>query len=85
MARHEGTKPVSRTTVTAMTAEGVSDPSLLSSAGQLQHAKRLGGPGTRSKNPSRYDRDADHYAAARAANEANRVKALKALAKGSTR
>ena len=85
MARHEGTKPVSRTTVTAMTEEGVSDPTLLSSAGQLKHAKRLGGPGTRSKNPSRYDRDADHYADIRASKEANRVKALKALAQKATR
>ena len=80
MARHEGTKPVSRSAVTAMTEEGVSDPTMLSPQGQLKHAKRLGGPGTRSKNVNRYDKNAAHYEFAQADREANRVKALKALA-----
>ena len=41
---------------TPMTREGVSDPSRLSGDGQKAHYARRGGPGTRSKNPERYDR-----------------------------
>ena len=42
--------------VTPMTREGVSQPSDLSPDGSEAHYRRRGGPGTRSKNPYRYDK-----------------------------
>ena len=50
---------------TPMTREGVSDPSRLSGDGQKAHYARRGGPGTRSKNPERYDRIGSREAAER--------------------
>lgn len=50
---------------TPMTREGVSSPSELSREGAEAHAKRWGGPGTRSKNRDKYDKEA-------ARREANR-------------
>ena len=42
---------------TPITREGVSQPYQLSRIGQAAHYTRRGGPGTRSKNPVKYDRD----------------------------
>ena len=78
-AKHESA-PVQRY-VTPMTREGVTDPSLLSPEGQLQHAKRLGGPGTRSKNPARYDRNAEMHRIDNEMKRENRAKALNQLKK----
>lgn len=47
--------------VTPMTREGVSDPLLLSQAGREAHYLRRSGPGTRSKNPQRYDKKAKSH------------------------
>lgn len=58
MSKHNTAVQRSSARVTAMTREGVSDPSALSSEGAVDHAKRFGGPGTRSKNPHGYDRNA---------------------------
>lgn len=58
MSKHNTERPVSSARITAMTREGVSDPLDLSPEGQLDHAKRLGGPGTRSKNPKWFDEHA---------------------------
>ncbi len=44
--------------VTAMTREGVSDPTALSPDGAKDHAKRFSGPGTRSKDTAKFDRNA---------------------------
>ena len=43
------------TYATPLTREGVSQPSQLSREGQEAHYRRRGGPGTRRKNPARYD------------------------------
>lgn len=44
---------------TPMTREGVSSPSELSREGAEAHAKRWSGPGTRSKKPVAYDKEAE--------------------------
>ncbi len=81
MSKHQAEKPVGRSSyITPMTREGVGDPSLLSAEGQLAHSKRHSGPGTRSKNPSRYDRDAEHFEAINERKRANRAASLKFLA-----
>lgn len=41
--------------VTPITQEGVGCPSQLSPKGLAAHNMRLGGPGTRRKNPAKYD------------------------------
>lgn len=42
---------------TPITKEGVSQPYELSRNGQATHYLRRSGPGTRSKNPAKYDGD----------------------------
>lgn len=58
MSKHNTAAHRSIARITPMTREGVSDPLDLSPEGQLDHAKRFGGPGTRSKNPTHYDKNA---------------------------
>lgn len=55
MSKHTSNTPKSSARATPMTREGVADPSLLSADGQKAHATRFSGPGTRSKNPRRFD------------------------------
>ena len=57
MAKHKAGKGGFAATarVTPMTREGVNDPAKLSLDGQEQHFFRRAGPGTRSKNPARFD------------------------------
>jgi hypothetical protein len=80
MAKHQTDKPVSRSYVTPMTRAGVGDPTLLSGEDSLAHYSRRSGPGTRSKNPKRYDRDAEVYEIQNAIKRENRAKSLKFLA-----
>ncbi len=55
-AKHEKPKgPAAYQTI--MTRRGVTDPSLLKAEDLVIHNRRLRGPGTRSKNPSKYDRN----------------------------
>lgn len=57
MAKHKAGKGGFGATarVTPMTREGVSDPLDLSRDGQEAHFMRRSGPGTRRKNPQRFD------------------------------
>ena len=57
MSKHEAPKAkTSRQTI--MTQRGVTDASQLKADDLLIHNRRLSGPGTRSKNPQKYDRNA---------------------------
>jgi hypothetical protein len=77
MAKHQSDSPAAKRYTTIMTQEGVSDPTLLSPEGQLIHARRLGGPGTRSKNPKKFDAMKSQYDALNAQKNENRRNATK--------
>ena len=56
-SKHAPKKPAGAY-VTPITREGVSQPGDLSPDGSEAHFRRRGGPGTRSKNPYRFDQRA---------------------------
>ncbi len=51
-------KKANNARTTIMTQRGVTDASLLKADDLAIHNRRLSGPGTRSKNPNKFDRNA---------------------------